>query len=445
MSKSDAPSLFRAEVLETRASQRQGKVLIHQPIGYHVAALLALLLVGVIVAFSYYGTYTKKATVRGLLMPEQGLFRLVAPTGGQITAIHAFEGRSVTAGETLFQLATHQVIQSGRSHGRIVEQLEHRITLTQTAIGTADQRLQRERQLIDERIAAIDVESAQLLNELATLERRERLAENQETRVRRQTEAGFISPAQLEQAQLDRLALTQQRQGMERSRLALERDRVNLLANREDIEARYNALAIENEKSLSALRQELVDFESRNEALSTAPFSGVVTGVHVHPGSIVTPGALLASIVPNGEKLVGHLYASERSSGFLEPGQPVRIRLAAYPHQKYGMFRGRLKDIAQSPYALAELPMHIATTVQHGSTTPGLYYRITVELENQTVTANGQPWALRPGMVFEADVIQETRRLYEWALDPIYAVTGRMGRATDRETALQTMDSEVAR
>ncbi|MDV7397670.1 hypothetical protein RZS08_40090, partial [Arthrospira platensis SPKY1] len=88
--------------------------------------------------------------------------------------------------------------------------------------------------------------------------------------------------------------------------------------------------------------------------------------------------------------------------------------------------------------------MHIATTIQHGSTTPGLYYRITVELENQTVTANGQPWALRPGMVFEADVIQETRRLYEWALDPIYAVTGRMGRATDRETALQTMDSEVA-
>ena len=93
MSESDVPSLFRAEVREARASQRQGKVLIHQPIGYHIAALLALLLVGVIVVFSYYGTYTKKATVRGLLMPEQGLFRLVAPTGGQITAIHAFEGR----------------------------------------------------------------------------------------------------------------------------------------------------------------------------------------------------------------------------------------------------------------------------------------------------------------------------------------------------------------
>lgn len=282
-------------------------------------------------------------------------------------------------------------------------------------------------------------------NELATLERRERLAENQEARVRRQTEAGFISPAQLEQAQLDRLALTQQRQGMERSRLALERDRVGLLATREDIEARYNALAIENEKSLSALRQELVEFESRSEALSTAPFSGVVTGVHVHPGSIVTPGALLASIVPEGERLVGHLYVPERSSGFLEPGQPVRIRLAAYPYQKYGMLGGRLKDITKSPYALAELPMHIATTVQHGSTTPELYYRITVELESQSVTANGQSLVLRPGMVFEADVIQETRRLYEWVLDPLYAVTGRMGRATDRETALQKTDSEVAR
>ena len=51
-------------------------------------------------------------------------------------------------------------------------------------------------------------------------------------------------------------------------------------------------------------------------------------------------------------------------------------------------------------------------------------YRITVVLASQTVPAYGGQAPLQPGMTLEADVALERRRLFEWVLDPLYAVTG---------------------
>jgi membrane fusion protein len=51
-------------------------------------------------------------------------------------------------------------------------------------------------------------------------------------------------------------------------------------------------------------------------------------------------------------------------------------------------------------------------------------YRITVGLERQQVSAYGAQVALQPGMQLDADIVLERRRLYEWVLDPVYALAG---------------------
>ena len=53
-------------------------------------------------------------------------------------------------------------------------------------------------------------------------------------------------------------------------------------------------------------------------------------------------------------------------------------------------------------------------------------YRVVVTLRAQAVMAYGAPRRLLPGMEVEADVLLETRRLYEWALEPLYALAGRV-------------------
>jgi membrane fusion protein len=53
-------------------------------------------------------------------------------------------------------------------------------------------------------------------------------------------------------------------------------------------------------------------------------------------------------------------------------------------------------------------------------------YRITVNLASQTVNAYGKPQSLQAGMLLDADVLQDTRRLYEWVLEPLYSLTGKL-------------------
>ena len=53
-------------------------------------------------------------------------------------------------------------------------------------------------------------------------------------------------------------------------------------------------------------------------------------------------------------------------------------------------------------------------------------YLVTVRLPTQEVRAYGQGMALQAGMVLDADVRIDRRRLIEWVFDPLLAVAGRV-------------------
>ena len=53
-------------------------------------------------------------------------------------------------------------------------------------------------------------------------------------------------------------------------------------------------------------------------------------------------------------------------------------------------------------------------------------YRITVDLSAQTIMAYGEARPLQIGMQLEADIMQERRKLYEWVLEPLISITGKL-------------------
>jgi membrane fusion protein len=53
-------------------------------------------------------------------------------------------------------------------------------------------------------------------------------------------------------------------------------------------------------------------------------------------------------------------------------------------------------------------------------------YLVTVALQAKAVRAYGTDLPLRAGMLANADVMHETRRLYEWVLEPLTTLTGKV-------------------
>ena len=45
----------------------------------------------------------------------------------------------------------------------------------------------------------------------------------------------------------------------------------------------------------------------------------------------------------------------------------------------------------------------------------------------QAVTAYGNEEPLKPGMLLDADILGEKRRLIEWVFEPLYSLKGRVG------------------
>jgi membrane fusion protein len=100
----------------------------------------------------------------------------------------------------------------------------------------------------------------------------------------------------------------------------------------------------------------------------------------------------------------------------------VQVRYDAYPYQKFGQHQGRVVAVSAAGVTAAELPGQLALPAVPGET----LFAVTVALPAQTLGAAGNPMPLQVGMRVEADLMHETRRLYEWILEPLYAARARM-------------------
>ncbi|QBF24907.1 HlyD family efflux transporter periplasmic adaptor subunit [Pseudomonas tructae] len=417
--------LFRPEAIEAASAQRLGVVLIHQPWGYRVAGGLAGVLIILILAFGYFGTYTRKATVSGLLMPEQGMFRLTASSAGLLANVKVVEGQQVKAGEVLFVVSGERLSNAGGAQKLISKQLRERLQLLERNRAVANDRLAEQGRMAEDRLAVIAQELRQFQEEIRLLARRRELAHAQMQRQQTLVKAGFISIAQLQQAEAEHLMIEGQQQSTQRARNSLDRERTVLQAQRQDIVLRHLAEISDVDKSIALVRQEQAENDAREEQIFVAPFDGTVTGLNVQAGQHVASGSLLASLIPVGTVLTAHLYVESRRAGFIEVGQAVLMRYSAYPYQKFGMGRGKVIGLTKSPYAASELPLHVVSAVGIGGGVTTLYYRVVVELDSQSVDVYGRHQPLQVGMLLEGDVKQDTRRLYEFALEPIYSVIGK--------------------
>ena len=189
---------------------------------------------------------------------------------------------------------------------------------------------------------------------------------------------------------------------------------------RRQLQAERTDTAVQLEKA----RQELAKVEHRQRLLELkAPQAGVIKDLATHtPGTVVSPGTILMTLVPQGETLRAEVWVSNQDIGFVKVGQPVKVKLAAYPFQKYGMVDAR---VAQLSGDATEAPSaNTRSDALFGRDRPmgPLAFRAIVELDAQQLDAAGTKLALSPGMQVVAEIKLGERTLLEYLLSPVQKV-----------------------
>lgn len=418
--------LFRAEAVSEQQNAWLGSVLLTpKPSHTLYTGVATALMLGVLGLFSF-GEYTRKARIGGWLAPEQGLIQIIAPQAGVLTQVRVTEGSEVAAGAPLAVLSAERRSETlGATQGEVVRALRARRDSLVAERARHQALFAQQIAAQEARLGVMAAEARDLEREFELVRARVVLADQEAVRQRALRARDLVTDTTLRTAEEDALDQALALQTLERQRTTLARARLEIEAAQAEAPLREQLQLAEIDRAVATLEQEIAEAEAQREIIITAPQAGAVTALQAAAGGSVNPAEPLMTLVPAGATLEARLYGPSRSIGFVRPGQRVLMRYAAFPYQKFGYYEGVVKSVSRATVGPAELAEHAAASIGGLAASTEPVYRITVTLDSQTATAYGAPAPLQPGMTLEADVLIETRRIYEWVLDPLYSLTGR--------------------
>ena len=428
-------SLFRSQVTQAKQASWLGGIhLAHHP-RFSFIAGVALVLACAIITFGAWGKVARKVRVPGILMPQTGTIELSSATSGALLEQLVQEGDWVQQGQVLFVVNTDKTSAEGSTFALLDSHLaQRRSTLLAERTSRENLHEQRQTQLKD-RIRSLAHETIQATQEYALAQRRVVLAQKTSQRFEQMAKEGFVSDLQAQNKQEELIDLQSRTENSQRSGIALAREHSAAQSDLASLQKQLNIDLLQIDRSLASLKQEATENQSRKTSGVLAPQAGQISTLHLPLGAMVQTGQTIASMVPrtepNAQKsfaepmLIAALFAPTRTTGFIQPGQEVWLRLAAYPYQKFGLAKGHVLKVSGTPIAPQDLPHGQGTALLASTQSSEPLYRIQVALASQHVLAFGETHLLRPGMTLEADIIHDVRGVWEWIFEPLLAIHAR--------------------
>jgi len=140
----------------------------------------------------------------------------------------------------------------------------------------------------------------------------------------------------------------------------------------------------------------------------TAPFDGTVYSVKATRGP-VQQGEELLSILPKGEEVVLEVKVLNRDIGFIQAGQPVKVKMATFPFQEFGIVEGTVMKV--SPNAIVEKD-------QNGQS-QGPVFPTRIKLKQQAIDVNGKKVELTPGMSATGEIVTRKKSILTFLVEPV--------------------------
>lgn len=122
----DENNLFRQEAVKAQQTTWLGDVILVRPFSFTLLTLIAALITTIILIFIFLGSYTKRITIEGQLIPNTGVIRVYAPDTGIVVKKLVNEGKHVKQGDELFLLSTTRFNERGDLNQSLLNSIQLR-------------------------------------------------------------------------------------------------------------------------------------------------------------------------------------------------------------------------------------------------------------------------------------------------------------------------------
>jgi HlyD family secretion protein len=180
---------------------------------------------------------------------------------------------------------------------------------------------------------------------------------------------------------------------------------------------------VDAEQQFRKFQQDMIKQNHKTALLELkAPQAGIVKDLATHTvGTVVSPGTVLLSIVPENEPLVAEVMIKNDDVGFVYPQQEVKVKLAPYPFERYGMLDGTVERIqADSDNdSQTQSQNKDSSSTKDKTQTPPSVYKAIISFKSQVLESDGQKLKLVPGMQVIAEINQGSRSVMRYLLSPV--------------------------
>ena len=416
---------------------------------YATFALLATLFL-----WAYYAPLDIIAVATGKIIP-QGYLQIVQPTeSGVIKEILVTEGARVKAGEVLARMDARVSEADSRQLQNELKLKRLQLRRIAAELGgaswrrTADDPIelvsQVEAQLNARRqahVGALEIERAILVKAEQDL----KSAQEVEAKLKKTIPLFIQHEAAYDQLVKDGFAGKLMHLEKQRDRIEKEQDLLAQQFNISSLKATISQVGkrilqitssyhqqlqnerVEAEAQYHKLQQDWEKQSHRHALLELkAPQDGIVKDLATHTlGSVVAPGTVVMTLVPDGDGLMAEVWVTHLDAGLVEPGQAAKLKLTAYPFQQYGMLEGRVRHISPDASESADQKNARSAGIQDQ---PASSFRALIELPEPVIQSQGKRHRLSPGMQLNAEIHLGTRTVLQYLLSPVQKTLHEAGR-----------------
>lgn len=410
-------------------------------------------------AWSFIGKADVIVKATGILNPEGDVRRIYIPVNGQLVDNFMVEGSPVTKGDVLarinspdaVQIATKSAearmeLEIAQRNASVLEEkikvMEFKADMIRQQIADAEaQQDQRLREGMAKLMEKHQVKLEKLQTELDQArramnvaredwQRHERLHKTpgeggvsaQKVKQKRNDYLSKRTDYQLKQAELGEFEVQLNKEKQEKI-TALQTGAGSVLEfktrlgehlvqiEQQTLEAE-SALTKAKHAVQTAERITLDDIDEDKFLLVRSPVSGVISGlVATQAGEQLEAKKPIASIAPADAPMIMELEIPERNRGFVHEGMLVKIKLNAFPYQRYGVVEGTLKYVAP-------------TATRSSRNEKQIVFKAKATLAKDNIKVNDVVYPFRYGMLGTAEITVRKRRLIDMALDPFRRLAG---------------------
>ncbi|QEM80687.1 HlyD family secretion protein [Halomonas binhaiensis] len=415
------PPLFRPESFKSRQMSWLGQPAVLQNVSTGVVAIISIIIVISIILFLYFGNYTRRVAVSGVISPTEGLTRITSPNNGWISHQFVKEGDDVKRGEPLYEVSFDSSTSLGNTQAAINQLLREQREEIQAEITRSEEISIKDKQALQNRSEGLEQEISQIDNQIATMEEFLETLHGYAMKQKEYVDRGYTVSQAFESRLQTYIGYRDDLENYKRQRIILSDDLNEMNDTLASFDLKKSSEIAELKRQLINVEQQIAEGQARESIRITAPRNGQVTSVIKQEGQTVDTGTPLLTILPDYAELKAQLLVPSNDIGFLKEGDKVQLRYAAFPYQKFGQYPGIVSNISRAPLKQDEIRL----LVDEGAAAPEstAIYRISVRPDTPFAMAYGAQIPLQAGMQVEAHVLVETRPLYQWIFEPLYGLS----------------------